>query len=90
MYFNIQDRDRGAARIHLSETIEELKKFNARRKLKALVRMAVTSSKWHIYSDPHADNFYDIGDDDITNTGKQKIYRCENKYLIRRLFYHSR
>ncbi|XP_053594847.1 peripheral plasma membrane protein CASK isoform X2 [Microplitis demolitor] len=59
----LRDRDKGAARIHLSETIEELKKFNSRRKLKESVRKAIDSPKWHL--DNSSDNFSDVGDDDI-------------------------
>lgn len=66
----MQDRDKGAARIHLSDTIEELKKFNARRKLKDAVKAAVSSSKWHApYSEANGDNFSDVGDDEVTTTG---------------------
>ncbi|RLU26506.1 hypothetical protein DMN91_000302 [Ooceraea biroi] len=65
----VQDRDKGAARIHLAETIEELKKFNARRKLKDAVKAAVSSSKWHApYSEANGDNFSDVGDDEVTTT----------------------
>jgi hypothetical protein len=64
---NLQDRDKGAARIHLAETIEELKKFNARRRLKDAVKAAVSSSKWHApYSEANGDNFSDVGDDETT------------------------
>ncbi|KAK0157876.1 hypothetical protein PV328_011565 [Microctonus aethiopoides] len=62
----LRDRDKGAARVHLSETIEELKKFNARRKLKESVKAAISSPKWH--SDSNSDSFSDVGDDDITTT----------------------
>lgn len=65
MFF--KDRDKGAARIHLGETIEELKKFNARRKLKEAVKTAVSSAKWH--SDTNGDMFLDVGDDDMATTG---------------------
>lgn len=58
------------ARIHLAETIEELKKFNARRKLKDAVKAAISSSKWHIpYSEINGDSFFDIGDDEVITTG---------------------
>lgn len=68
----MQDRDKGAARIHLGDTIEELKKFNARRKLKDAVKVAVSSSKWHVpYSEANGDNFSDVGDDEVT-TGTLK------------------
>ncbi|XP_043289366.1 peripheral plasma membrane protein CASK isoform X6 [Venturia canescens] len=66
----LRDRDKGAARIHLNETIEELKKFNARRKLKDAVKAAVSSSKWHLpYSEANGDSFSDVGDDEVTTTG---------------------
>ncbi|XP_076395799.1 peripheral plasma membrane protein CASK isoform X1 [Megachile rotundata] len=66
----LRDRDKGVARIHLAETIEELKKFNARRKLKEAVKAAVSSSKWHApYSEVNGDSFFDIGDDEVTTTG---------------------
>lgn len=58
------------ARIHLAETIEELKKFNARRKLKEAVKAAVSSAKWHApYSEVNGDSFFEIGDDEVTTTG---------------------
>ncbi|KAK2581468.1 hypothetical protein KPH14_005135 [Odynerus spinipes] len=66
----LRDRDKGAARIHLSDTIEELKKFNARRKLKDAVKAAVSSAKWHApYSETNGDSFSDVGDDEVTTTG---------------------
>ncbi|KAG7211654.1 hypothetical protein KM043_010906 [Ampulex compressa] len=66
----LRDRDKGAARIHLAETIEELKKFNARRKLKEAVKAAVSSSKWHApFSEVNGDSFSDVGDDEVTTTG---------------------
>ncbi|XP_048506288.1 peripheral plasma membrane protein CASK isoform X4 [Athalia rosae] len=66
----LRDRDKGAARIHLGDTIEELKKFNARRKLKDAVIAAVSSPKWHThYPETNADSFSDVGDDELTTTG---------------------
>ncbi|XP_031338580.1 peripheral plasma membrane protein CASK-like, partial [Photinus pyralis] len=41
----IRERDKGL-RIHLNDTVEELKKFNARRKLKTMILSAVNSIKW--------------------------------------------
>lgn len=79
----MQDRDKGAARIHLADTIEELKKFNARRKLKDAVKVAVSSSKWHApYSEANGDNFSDVGDDEIT-TGTSKACDLVISCLIR-------
>ncbi|XP_048240911.1 peripheral plasma membrane protein CASK-like isoform X6 [Haliotis rufescens] len=40
-------------KVHLHETVEALKKFNARRKLKGAIMAAVSSSKWtNFYNDP--------------------------------------
>lgn len=61
----IRDRDKGL-RIHLNDTVEELKKFNARRKLKTMILSAVNSSKWFPCDDFNADNFSDYDDDDIS------------------------
>ena len=70
IYFCSQDRDKGVARIHLAETIEELKKFNARRKLKTAVKAAVSSPRWHApFSETNGDSYFEIGDDEITTTG---------------------
>ncbi|XP_014217066.1 peripheral plasma membrane protein CASK isoform X2 [Copidosoma floridanum] len=66
----LRDRDKGVARIHLGETIEELKKFNARRKLKAAVKAAVSSPKWHTpYSEANGDTYYEACDDEVMTTG---------------------
>ncbi|XP_046415530.1 peripheral plasma membrane protein CASK isoform X3 [Neodiprion pinetum] len=66
----LRDRDKGAARTHLGGTIEELKKFNARRKLKEAVIAAVSSPKWHThYPETNTDSFSDVGDDELTTTG---------------------
>lgn len=68
--FFLQDRDKGAAPIHLAETIEELKKFNARRKLKAAVKAAVSSPRWHApYSETNGDSYFEIGDEEVMTTG---------------------
>uniref|UniRef100_A0A8C4PZ10 Calcium/calmodulin-dependent serine protein kinase a n=1 Tax=Eptatretus burgeri TaxID=7764 RepID=A0A8C4PZ10_EPTBU len=46
-------RERYACKIHLPETVEQLRKFNARRKLKGAVLAAVASHKFtSFYSDP--------------------------------------
>ncbi|KAK7478324.1 hypothetical protein BaRGS_00030476, partial [Batillaria attramentaria] len=52
-------------RVHLHETVDELKKFNARRKLKGAIMAAVSSSKWTtFYNDPE-----EVTDDEVTSTG---------------------
>ncbi|KAJ8920366.1 hypothetical protein NQ315_005230, partial [Exocentrus adspersus] len=62
----LRDRDKGL-RIHLGETVEELKKFNARRKLKSCILNAVNSSKWYPYDDSNADSFSDFGDEEVSS-----------------------
>ncbi|CAM4760126.1 unnamed protein product [Rotaria magnacalcarata] len=42
----IREREKFALRKHLPETVEELRKFNARRKLKGAVLAAVSSPRW--------------------------------------------
>ncbi|XP_044737251.1 peripheral plasma membrane protein CASK isoform X2 [Chrysoperla carnea] len=64
----LRDRDKSNTKLHLHETVEELKKFNSRRKLKAAVLAAVSSEKWtSVYADPSNDGFSDFGDDDVTS-----------------------
>ncbi|XP_055733909.1 peripheral plasma membrane protein CASK-like isoform X15 [Salvelinus fontinalis] len=49
----LKERDRYAYKIHLLETVEQLRKFNARRKLKGAVLAAVSSHKFNsFYGDP--------------------------------------
>ncbi|XP_077513819.1 peripheral plasma membrane protein CASK isoform X2 [Amblyomma americanum] len=58
----LRDRDHCAPREHLQETVDELRKFNARRKLKGAVLAAVSSPKWtSFYSDPALDSASDQG-----------------------------
>ncbi|XP_049821194.1 peripheral plasma membrane protein CASK isoform X2 [Aethina tumida] len=62
----LRDRDKGL-KIHLANTVEELKKFNARRKLKTFILSVVNSSKWYPYDDTNADSFSDFGDDEVSS-----------------------
>ncbi|GLV44213.1 CASK [Carabus blaptoides fortunei] len=67
----LRDRDKGLTKIHLSDTVDEMKKFNARRKLKTAVMAAVTSGKWSsCYGDPavaNCDSFSDYGEEEVTS-----------------------
>ncbi|XP_063243812.1 peripheral plasma membrane protein CASK isoform X3 [Bacillus rossius redtenbacheri] len=66
----LRDRDKNSAKMHLADTVEELKKFNARRRLKGAVMAAVSSPKWSsCFSDPGSDGFSDFRDDDVTSLG---------------------
>ena len=49
MFRWVRDRERFAPKIHLHETVDELKQFNARRKLKGAVLAAVSSPKWTMF-----------------------------------------
>lgn len=68
----LRDRDKGASKIHLVDTVEEMKKLNARRRLKGAVMAAVSSPKWS--SDPgDPDHFSDYGDDEITSAAVNMV-----------------
>lgn len=70
----VRDRDKTGTKIHLIDTVEEMKKFNARRKLKGAVLAAVSSPKWNsFYSDPNSDGFSDYGEDEITSSGNHRL-----------------
>ncbi|XP_067371091.1 peripheral plasma membrane protein CASK isoform X15 [Channa argus] len=59
----LKERDRYAYKIHLPETVEQLRKFNARRKLKGAVLAAVSSHKFNsFYGDP-PEEIHDFSDD---------------------------
>ncbi|KAK3094483.1 hypothetical protein FSP39_002328 [Pinctada imbricata] len=62
----IKDRAK-IPKVHLQETVEELKKFNARRKLKGAIMAAVSSSKWNtFYNDPSP---LDLNEEEVTSAG---------------------
>ena len=64
----VRERERFAPKIHLHETVDELKKFNARRKLKGAVLAAVSSPKWTMFdSEPLSCEGYQVGEDEITH-----------------------
>ena len=67
----LQDRDKTTTKIHLNETVEEMKKFNARRKLKGAVLAAVSSPKWtSFYPDSANEGFQDFGEEEVTSSGE--------------------
>ncbi|XP_022088001.1 peripheral plasma membrane protein CASK-like isoform X1 [Acanthaster planci] len=66
----LRDRDRVTPKIHLQESVEELKRFNSRRKLKGAVLAAVASAKFtSFYSDPNTKHITDFADEDPTSSG---------------------
>ncbi|XP_064614750.1 peripheral plasma membrane protein CASK-like isoform X3 [Liolophura sinensis] len=59
------------SKVHLHETVDEMKKFNARRKLKGAVLAAVSSSKWtSFYNDPPETT---ENDEEITSAAVSQI-----------------
>uniref|UniRef100_A0A8C7JZ61 Calcium/calmodulin dependent serine protein kinase n=1 Tax=Oncorhynchus kisutch TaxID=8019 RepID=A0A8C7JZ61_ONCKI len=68
----LKERDRYAYKIHLLETVEQLRKFNARRKLKGAVLAAVSSHKFNsFYGDP-PEEMPDFSEDP-TSSGKRAV-----------------
>ena len=67
----IQNRDKCASRDHLHLTVEEMRIFNARRKLKSLIVATANSIKWgHPSLDPNCDAFSDIDEDESISNRK--------------------
>uniref|UniRef100_A0A4W4HFZ8 Peripheral plasma membrane protein CASK n=1 Tax=Electrophorus electricus TaxID=8005 RepID=A0A4W4HFZ8_ELEEL len=72
----LKERDRYAYKIHLPETVEQLRKFNARRKLKGAVLAAVSSHKFNsFYGDP-PEEIHDFTEDP-TSSG---LLAAESRY----------
>lgn len=42
----IKEREKFAPKKHLNETVEEMKKFNSRRRLKSIILASISSNKW--------------------------------------------
>ncbi|XP_061171448.1 peripheral plasma membrane protein CASK-like isoform X4 [Saccostrea echinata] len=83
-------------KVHLQETVEELKKFNSRRKLKGAIMAAVSSSKWNtFYNDPVVP---DLSEEEVTSAAVSQVldsleemqcltdYTGEEKDLIEKVF----
>ncbi|XP_030614910.1 peripheral plasma membrane protein CASK isoform X8 [Archocentrus centrarchus] len=76
----LKERDRYAYKIHLPETVEQLRKFNARRKLKGAVLAAVSSHKFNsFYGDP-PEELHDFSDDP-TSSGLLAAERAVSQVL---------
>ncbi|XP_016361112.1 peripheral plasma membrane protein CASK-like [Sinocyclocheilus anshuiensis] len=72
----LKERDRYSYKIHLPETVEQLRKFNSRRKLKGAVLAAVSSHKFNsFYGDPPED-LHDFSEDP-TSSG---LLAAESRY----------
>ncbi|XP_057191935.1 peripheral plasma membrane protein CASK isoform X10 [Triplophysa rosa] len=69
----LKERDRYAYKIHLLETVEQLRKFNARRKLKGAVLAAVSSHKFNsFYGDP-PDEMPDFSEDPTSSGAVSQV-----------------
>ncbi|XP_067314763.1 calcium/calmodulin-dependent serine protein kinase b isoform X10 [Pseudorasbora parva] len=76
----LKERDRYSYKIHLPETVEQLRKFNARRKLKGAVLAAVSSHKFNsFYGDPPED-LHDFSEDP-TSSGLLAAERAVSQVL---------
>uniref|UniRef100_A0AAR2L8G9 Peripheral plasma membrane protein CASK n=1 Tax=Pygocentrus nattereri TaxID=42514 RepID=A0AAR2L8G9_PYGNA len=69
----LKERDRYAYKIHLPETVEQLRKFNARRKLKGAVLAAVSSHKFNsFYGDP-PEELHDFAEDPTSSGAVSQV-----------------
>ncbi|XP_026874225.1 calcium/calmodulin-dependent serine protein kinase b isoform X4 [Electrophorus electricus] len=69
----LKERDRYAYKIHLPETVEQLRKFNARRKLKGAVLAAVSSHKFNsFYGDP-PEEIHDFTEDPTSSGAVSQV-----------------
>uniref|UniRef100_A0A673N7N4 Peripheral plasma membrane protein CASK-like n=1 Tax=Sinocyclocheilus rhinocerous TaxID=307959 RepID=A0A673N7N4_9TELE len=76
----LKERDRYSYKIHLPETVEQLRKFNSRRKLKGAVLAAVSSHKFNsFYGDPPED-LHDFSEDP-TSSGLLAAERAVSQVL---------
>uniref|UniRef100_A0A8C2WS88 Peripheral plasma membrane protein CASK n=1 Tax=Cyclopterus lumpus TaxID=8103 RepID=A0A8C2WS88_CYCLU len=76
----LKERDRYAYKIHLPETVEQLRKFNGRRKLKGAVLAAVSSHKFNSYYGDPPEELHDFSDDP-TSSGLLAAERAVSQVL---------
>ncbi|XP_078788006.1 peripheral plasma membrane protein CASK isoform X10 [Oryzias latipes] len=69
----LKERDRYAYKIHLPETVEQLRKFNARRKLKGAVLAAVSSHKFNSYYGDPPEELHDFSDDPTSSGAVSQV-----------------
>ncbi|XP_028324574.1 peripheral plasma membrane protein CASK isoform X5 [Gouania willdenowi] len=69
----LKERDRYAYKIHLPETVEQLRKFNARRKLKGAVLAAVSSHKFNSYYGDPPEEMHDFSDDPTSSGAVSQV-----------------
>ncbi|XP_034007324.1 peripheral plasma membrane protein CASK isoform X13 [Trematomus bernacchii] len=69
----LKERDRYAYKIHLPETVEQLRKFNGRRKLKGAVLAAVSSHKFNSYYGDPPEELHDYTDDPTSSGAVSQV-----------------
>uniref|UniRef100_A0A8C2WUI5 Peripheral plasma membrane protein CASK n=1 Tax=Cyclopterus lumpus TaxID=8103 RepID=A0A8C2WUI5_CYCLU len=69
----LKERDRYAYKIHLPETVEQLRKFNGRRKLKGAVLAAVSSHKFNSYYGDPPEELHDFSDDPTSSGAVSQV-----------------
>ncbi|XP_062301511.1 peripheral plasma membrane protein CASK-like isoform X1 [Scomber scombrus] len=69
----LKERDRYAYKIHLPETVEQLRKFNSRRKLKGAVLAAVSSHKFNSYYGDPPEELHDFSDDPTSSGAVSQV-----------------
>ncbi|XP_061547210.1 peripheral plasma membrane protein CASK isoform X12 [Phycodurus eques] len=69
----LKERDRYAYKIHLPETVEQLRKFNARRKLKGAVLAAVSSHKFNCYYGDPPEELHDFSDEPTSSGAVSQV-----------------
>ncbi|XP_018914477.1 peripheral plasma membrane protein CASK isoform X4 [Bemisia tabaci] len=72
----LRDRDKVVSKDHLIKTVDELQKYNMRRRLKGAVMAAVSSSKWASFQmdvNCETDLFSDFGEDEVTSSAVNMI-----------------
>uniref|UniRef100_A0A3Q3AE54 Peripheral plasma membrane protein CASK n=1 Tax=Kryptolebias marmoratus TaxID=37003 RepID=A0A3Q3AE54_KRYMA len=69
----LKERDRYAYKIHLPETVEQLRKFNARRKLKGAVLAAVSSHKFNSYYGDPPEELHDFSEDPTSSGAVSQV-----------------
>uniref|UniRef100_A0AAV2L759 Uncharacterized protein n=1 Tax=Knipowitschia caucasica TaxID=637954 RepID=A0AAV2L759_KNICA len=69
----LKERDRYAYKIHMPESVEQLRKFNARRKLKGAVLAAVSSHKFNSYYGDPPEELHDFTDDPASSGAVSQV-----------------
>ncbi|XP_029105600.1 peripheral plasma membrane protein CASK-like isoform X11 [Scleropages formosus] len=69
----LKERDRYAYKIHLPETVEQLRKFNARRKLKGAVLAAVSSHKFSSFYGDQPEELPDFSEDPTSSGAVSQV-----------------